>query len=291
MATDIAIVLGFLALAGDRVPPGLKTFLLTLAIVDDIGAIVVIAVFYTGDALDFTALGVACLLFALVYGARRVGLRHPVIYAVLALGAWAATYASGVHATIAGVVLALLTSAKPLRDSRYVDAEALADVSTVEAASETAALARQSVSSVEWLQHLLHPWSSYVVLPLFALANAGIVISADSLRNAVESPVAVGVALGLVFGKPLGVCAMTYFGIRILGTELPSGVHMTHVVLGSLLTGVGFTVALFISDLAFVQAEFAEEAKAGVLVASLVAGILGYTALRFGLRKHQIARS
>jgi NhaA family Na+:H+ antiporter len=284
MATDIAIVLGFLSLLGDRVPPSLKTFLLTLAIVDDIGAILVIALFYNEHSLDFAWLAGAGVLLVGYYLISNYRLRHPVVLVALALLAWYATLESGVHATLVGVALALLTPGRPYEDPQYVDAEALVDMSDYEAASQTADTARASVSSVEWMQHIFHPWSSYFVLPIFALANAGIVITSDSISDALGSPVALGVVLGLLIGKPLGICLFTAAGVRLLGSSLPDGIRFGHVVAGSVLAAIGFTVSLFISDLAFTDAGLVEEAKAGVLAASLVAGAAGYLALRLYLR-------
>jgi NhaA family Na+:H+ antiporter len=288
VATDIAIVLGVLSLLGSRVPAGLKTFLLTLAIVDDIGAILVIAIFYSEHAINWPAFGIAVLTFGAIYGARRTGLRHPVVYVGLAVAAWAATYESGLHATLAGVVLAFLTPAQPRLDSSYVDGEELADVSDYQAASQTADVARGTVSSVEWLQHLFHAWSSYFVLPVFALANAGIVVSADSLNAALTSSVAIGIVAALVVGKPVGICLFTWIATRFMNGSLPEDVQPRQVVVGSVLAGIGFTVSLFIADLAFTDEGLISEAKAGVLAASLIAGTVGFIGLRFALRPEAV---
>ncbi len=284
MATDIAIVLGLLALLGSRVPSSLKTFLLTLAIVDDIGAILVIAFFYTDHSIDFVALAIAAGLFLAILVLHHVRLTQPTVTVLLAICAWAALHSAGIHATLTGVILALLTPARPLQDPHYVDVEALGDVSSYDAANETVTIARQSVSSVEWLQHVFHPWSSYLVLPLFALANAGIAISTDSLSAAASSSVAVGAATGLLLGKPVGICLATLIATKVLGGSLPTGVRFRAVAAGSILAAVGFTVSLFISDLAFDNAQLVADAKVGVIAASLIAGTLGYFALRLTLR-------
>jgi NhaA family Na+:H+ antiporter len=283
MATDIAIVLGFLAVVGDRVPASLKTFLLTLAIADDVGAIIVIALFFSPHALDVIALVAAAGLVAAVHVLGRRGFRQPVLFVVLAVATWAATYAAGIHATLAGVALALVTPSGPVRDTDYVDVEQLGDLSTVEAATETATIARESVSSVEWLQHLFHPWSSYLVLPIFALANAGIPIGADSLSDAASSPIAWGIVAGLLLGKPIGICLLTFVAVRVFGGNLPTGVSFRTILAGSLLCGIGFTVSLFITDLAFMDEHLVAEAKAGVLAASVLASALGVAALRIAL--------
>jgi NhaA family Na+:H+ antiporter len=285
MATDIAIVLGFLSLLGDRVPTSLKTFLLTLAIVDDIGAILVIALFYSGDGMDPFWL-VAAVAAALAYflsfrlqGTPRVALVS------IALVAWYATLESGVHATLIGVALALLTPGRPYRDADYIDANSIADVSSFAAASETVDVAKQTVSSVEWLQHQFHPWSSYFVLPVFALSNAGIVLTSDSISGALTSTAALGVVLGLLIGKPLGICLFTFFAVRFFGGQMPTGVQAGHIAAGSVLAAIGFTVSLFIADLAFTDAALVEEAKAGVLAASFIAGGVGYVGLRLYLSR------
>lgn len=288
MATDIAIVLGFLSLLGDRVPVSLKTFLLTLAIVDDIGAILVIALFYSADGIELWWLAGTVVTSAVYYAASK---RHGVprvLLVIIALVAWFAMFESGVHATLVGVLLALLTPGHAHLHVDFVDADALADVSSYEAASETVDVAKQSVSSVEWLQHQFHPWSSYLVLPVFALSNAGIVLTWHSISSAFESPLTWGVVLGLLIGKPLGICLLTAIAVRWMGGELPEGVRAGHIAAGSILAAIGFTVSLFITDLAFVDVALTEEAKGGVLAASFAAGLFGYTALRVYLSRTAI---
>jgi Na+:H+ antiporter, NhaA family len=181
-----------------------------------------------------------------------------------------------VHATIAGVVLGLLAPARPLRAADMVDADELADVSTVEAAHETVVQARESVSVVEWLEHLLHPWTSYVVVPVFALANAGVVLDAHSLDAAVSSPVTHGVVVGLVVGKLVGISAFAWLACRLGIASLPDGTRFPQIVGVAALGGIGFTVSLFVSELAFgARSGLADEAKIGILAASLVAAALG----------------
>lgn len=279
MATDIAMVLGVLAVAGRRVPTALKTFLLTLAVVDDVGAIAVIAVVYSEHSVRLWALVTAVALLCIILVLRRTRARNSVLYLTLAIAVWLAVYAAGVHATIAGVALALVTPSRPINNPQYVDAERLADISSVQTASETVSLARGSVSAVDWLEHLIHPWSSYIVLPIFALANAGLVINADQLRESVSSPVSAGVVAALVLGKPIGICVSTWVAVRLLRLPLATGLGAASVGAGAMLAGIGFTVSLFVADLAFSDAELIEEAKIGVLFGSLVAGAAGFLAL------------
>lgn len=256
MATDIAIVLGFLALAGDRVPLSLKMFLLTLAIVDDIGAIAVIAIFYSDHAFNPLAFGIAIALLVAGYAVRKAGLRIPYILWVLAVCVWIAVYQSGIHATIAGVALALLTPAVATDIKGEKD------------------------SPLDRLQHLLHPFSSYLVLPVFALANAGIILSGDAVSDAIDSSTAHGIVAGLVLGKPLGIVLFTAIAIYLLKSKLPGDLSLKKVAAGSVLAGVGFTVSLFITDLAFDDESITQAAKAGVLAASVIAGGVGFALLR-----------
>ena len=183
MATDIALAIGVLSLLGARIVPSLRVYLLALAIVDDLGArSFIIALFYSGD-IDMTTLAVAALLVAAVAGARLIGIHVIMVYVVLGIGLWLALHESGVHSTLTGVVLGLMTPTAPFRSRELIDADELADVSTVEAAHHTAVVARQSVSVVEWLEHLLHPWSGFVIVPLFALANAGVPVTSEALST------------------------------------------------------------------------------------------------------------
>ena len=279
MATDIAMALGVLTLLGSRVNPSLKLFLLALAIVDDIGAILVIAVFYS-SGIDGTALAIAALLVAAVIGARVVGVHHIGVYVVLGIALWLAVHQAGIHATIAGVVLGLLAPTQPIVVAELVDDAVLADISTFETAAETARLARQSVSVVEWLEHLLDPWTSYLIVPLFTLANAGISIDVSSLRRASTSAVTVGVVVGLVVGKAIGVSVASWIAVRIGIAALPDGVTWSTLVGVAALAGVGFTVSLFVAGLAFDDAALEAEAKLGIVVASLVAAAVGTILLR-----------
>jgi NhaA family Na+:H+ antiporter len=279
MATDIAIAVGVLSLLGTRVAPQLKLFLLALAIVDDIGAIVVIALFYS-DGFDGQAALGALLVVLTMLGARVIGVRNILAFVVLGTGVWLLVHESGVHATLVGVVLGLLAPTRPFRHPDMVEAEKLADVSSVETAYETVVLARESVSVVEWLEYRLHPFSSYVIVPLFALANAGVLISGDSIERAASSPVAHGIVVGLVAGKIVGIGAFAWLACAVGIGSLPHGVRWSQMVGVAALGGIGFTVSLFVSGLAFRHAgESQSAAKLGILAASVVAAVLGATIL------------
>ncbi|MEW6475161.1 MAG: Na+/H+ antiporter NhaA [Actinomycetota bacterium] len=246
MATDIAFAVGILAVLGERVPRGLRIFVLTLAIVDDIGAILVIAVFYASDLATGWLLSAAGVL-AVVVGARRAGLNRPVAYLPLAGLAWYCTYRSGVHPTIAGVALGLLTPAGTV-GGRPV---------------------------LEDLEAKLHPWSSYLVIPIFALANAGVSLDRDALRDAVASRLTWAVIVGLVVGKLAGITGAAVLGLRTRLGRLPSDIDVGHVLGAGAVGGIGFTVSLFITALAFTDETLQAQAKVGILCGSALAALLG----------------
>ncbi|HVL32408.1 MAG TPA: Na+/H+ antiporter NhaA [Actinomycetota bacterium] len=285
MATDIAFAVGVLALVGRRAPASLKLFLLSLAIVDDIGAILVIALFYT-DSVSFYALGVAAALLLLIVGLQRAYVRAMPVYAVVAAGVWLAVFESGVHATIAGVVLGLMTPASPFQPPQAVSTHArrIADETSddpAEAAEDVhhwlslSSLSREAVAPLGRLEHLLHPWTSFVIVPLFALANAGVDLRGGGIGDAVANPVALGIIVGLVAGKIIGISSFAWLSTKIGLTRLPSGVRWSHIIAVSSVAGIGFTVSLFIAALAFSDADTLEAAKVGILLASVLAGILG----------------
>jgi NhaA family Na+:H+ antiporter len=251
MATDIAFVLGVAALLGSRAPSGLRLFLLTLAIVDDLGAIVVIAVFYSSDVRPVALLAAVAVLATMV-GLRVLRFRWLPAYAVLGVAVWFAVFESGVHATIAGVVLALLAPARPEGDGPSVG---------------------------ERLEEALHPWTSLLIVPLFALANAGVVLRGSAFSAEGAGLVAAGVAAGLVAGKLVGVTAGAALAVRLRVGDLPDGVTWRHVAGGAALAGIGFTVSLFITDLAFADDALRSAAKVGILGASLTASLLGAAVL------------
>jgi Na+/H+ antiporter NhaA len=279
MGTDTAFALGILTLVGGATPR-VRTFLLTLVIVDDIVALLVIALAYTSD-LSWGALAVAIGLYGVVCVMKRLGVRHGVPYFLVGTAMWIATLASGVHATIAGVAVGLLASAYP--PSR----EALSQVGdqwrlfreepTPRYARTASRSLARSVSPNERLQALFHPWTSYVVVPLFALANAGVTLEADVLREVLTAPIFLGIVLGLVLGKPLGIVGMTWLVSRPWFGAFPRTVPWPPLVGAATVAGIGFTVSLLIADISFEGVEL-EEAKLGILCASVVASLLGWLA-------------
>ena len=278
MATDIAFAVGVLALLGSRVPPALKVLLLGLAIADDIGAIAVIAIFYT-DQIHLAWLVAALLGLGAVVVMRRARVWYAPAYFVAGLVVWGCTLESGIHATIAGVVLGLLTPARPLLPELEADrmADRLStdhDVTAVEV-RDLAFDLRESVSVAERLEEALHPWTSYVVIPIFALANAGIPLSREALGDAAGSPVTLGVVAGLVVGKLVGITLLSWLAVRAGVARLPAGIRWRHLTGMAALAGIGFTVSIFVSGLAFTSAALQDEAKIGVLLASVAAAALG----------------
>lgn len=250
MATDIAFALGVLALVGDRVPGSLRLFLLTLAIVDDLGAIAVIALFYS-EGISAAALGGAVAVVVVLVLVVRTGLRSPWLYAPLAVALWLLVHESGVHATIAGVALGLVAP----------------------------------VDAVERLEQRFHPLASFVVLPAFALANAGVHVTGERVGDAMTSTVTIGIVVGLVLGKLVGITGATWIASRARLGGLPDGVTWPAFTGMALVAGIGFTVSLFVTDLAFgIGTPLADEARLGVLAASLVAGTVGAVVLRYSHR-------
>ena len=289
MATDIAFAVGVLGLLGRRIPPAARLFLLTLAVVDDIGAILVIAVFYTGD-LNLVALCVALGLLGLVVVLRLLRVWATWVYVVVGVLAWLATLESGVHATLVGVALGLLTPATPLlheRVARGYAQEALADRSLdADEVYRLRFLLDESISIVERLQSRLHPLSAYVVLPVFALANAGVALGGGVLRESLDSAVALGVGLGLVVGKPIGILAASWLAVRLGLGRLPRDTGWLMVAGLGAVGGVGFTVSLFVAGLSFPGNDLlTEEAKVGILAGSLVAALVGVAVLFLSPRR------
>ncbi|CAN5805145.1 Na+/H+ antiporter NhaA [soil metagenome] len=292
MATDIAFAVGVLALVGTRAPASLKIFLLTLAIIDDIGAILVIAVVYT-TSLNAIWLAVAAGVVLIVLALQRLKVNSSIPYVVLAGLLWLAVFESGVHATIAGVVMGLLTPASPrhppeavtgtihyrLRQLRARPADGRADESEQNELKSVADLALGGVSPLRVWQHRLHPWSAFVILPLFALANAGVSLQGFAPGDLFTEALPLGVIAGLVIGKPVGVMGAAFLATKSGLAKLPRGVGWLELGGVGLLAGVGFTVSIFISGLAFTDDALVESAKVGILAASVAAGILGFAAL------------
>jgi NhaA family Na+:H+ antiporter len=270
MATDIAFVVGFLTLLGPRVPGALKILLLTLAIADDIGAVLVIAVIYSGRiALGPLALAGAGLGLILIL--RWLGVRRVMVYTVVGAGVWLAVLESGVHPTVAGVLLGLLTPARPpVGRGILVDVvgELYARLRGIHRG--TPQPAPEAISPVERLEHALHPWVAFVIMPVFAMANAGVKIEAQALTT----PVALAVAAGLVLGKPAGIMLSSYASVRLGWARLPDGVDWRMMLGAGCLGGIGFTMSLFVAGLAL-DGALLEEAKIGILAGSAVSAALG----------------
>ena len=279
MATDIALAIGVLALAGSGVPATLRAFLLGLAVVDDIGAIIVIAIFYS-EGVSFSWLTIAAGTLAVMLAARKWGVSQLGVYIALGMTMWFALHEAGVHPTLAGVICGLLTPVQPRQVHELIDIEELTDVSTVEHARATVEIARNSVSTVEWLEHLLHPWTSYLIVPLFAFANAGIEVSIGSLSDAFRSPIMWGVLAGLLVGKPMGVMMAVKLAGRSGVADRPEGTTPRQLLGAGHAAGIGFTVAIFIAELAFDTEEHQADAKTAILIASLLSGLLAFAVLR-----------
>ncbi|HYE25609.1 MAG TPA: Na+/H+ antiporter NhaA, partial [Clostridia bacterium] len=296
MATDIAFALAVLAVI-PRVPIALKVFLLALAIVDDLGAIIVIAIFYT-DAISFAPLGVGVLLLGVAATMRVIRVRHAFPYVLVGISVWICVLQSGIHATVAGVVLAFAVSGRSLvpRESFHSLASSmLGEFSTAirngdddaadVALGSLAVLTEQTESPLERITRQLHGWVSFLILPLFALANAGVVLSADAFSRILRDPISLGVAAGLLLGKPLGIVALSWLAVRFGMAELPASIRWRHMWGTGLLAGIGFTVAIFIADLAFETPEQLQVAKLAILCTSALAGVGGYVLLRGGFRE------
>lgn len=283
MATDIAFAVGVLGVLGRRIPSAARLFLLTLAIVDDIGAILVIAVFYTADlSLGWLAVALGLLVAMAVLRAVRVWAIS--VYVILGVAAWFALLESGVHATLAGVAIGLLTPAvallKPQVAADYA-ADCLRDHELdAEELHRLRFLLAESVPMVERLQSRLHPFSSYVVLPVFALANAGVALGDGMLGDAVTSAVGLGIGAGLVVGKPLGIALACFLAIRLGIGRMPAETSWAQLVGVGAVAGIGFTVSLFIAGLSFpASATLTDEAKVGILIASVLAAVIGVLVL------------
>jgi len=291
MATDVALALGVLALAAARAPGGLRPLLLALAIVDDIGSVVVVALLSAG-AIALPWLVAAILVASLVVFFPRLHVRATFVYVVLGVALWYAMYRAGLHPALAGVVVGLLTPSEPFQRPHAVSEEAHRiadrtedDPSPPDADAQEwlrlAELSRDAVSPLTRVEHLLLPWSSFVVLPLFALANMGVQLSASSLAAAAGSVVAWAILVARIGGKVVGIWGGTAVASRLRLVDLPSGVRSAHVLGMAAAAGVGFTVSLFVAEVAFgAGSPLLSDVKIALLVASVLSGILGWTVLR-----------
>jgi NhaA family Na+:H+ antiporter len=294
MATDIAFAVGIVALVAPRIPSGAKLFLLAVAVVDDIGVIAVIAIFYTSDLkAGYLAAAVGGLI--VVWVASKVQVRALWFYVPLALVIWYLTLESGVHATLAGVALGLLTPARAYYDRRDFEKRARAIMErlpTDDAESPhpqehidhltllMSRIAGESVAPISRMEHVLVGWSSFVIIPVFALANAGVDLRGVDMTEALTSPVSLGVGGGLVLGKMVGISAASLATVRLGLGRLPPGTTWRHIVGLAAVAGVGFTVSLFVTGLAFTDPSLGDLAKVGIFAGSLIAGAIGTLVLR-----------
>jgi len=300
MATDIAFALGVLALVGPRVPIGLKIFLTALAIADDLGAVLVIAVFYT-EKVNLLALGAAGGSLALLYLATRLSVRRYGAYFLLAGGVWIAMLASGVHATVAGILVALTVPVRAgiepgaflstLREKlEKFQRGTLTRESMVRDADQMAAIEELGIATLDFLpngfaiERYLHPVTAYFVLPVFALFNAGVRLD-GRIQEALLQPVSLGIVLGLFFGKQVGITLTSWIAVKTRQAELPPGVTLGQLYGASILGGIGFTMSIFVGGLAFPDGPLLSAAKLGILVASAVSGVIGFVVLKLVLAR------
>ena len=295
MATDIAFALGILALLGTRVPLALKAFLVAVAIFDDIGAVLVIAVFYT-EEISVLSLLIGTGLFGLLVAFNRVGIRHPLPYVIVGFFLWFAFLQSGVHATIAGILLAstiparvdtdadeFLESGREIMDG-YREAGNLGGRVHIEQGRQDALQHMEKALAQVWmplqrLEHTLHPWIAFVIVPLFALSNAGVTIGSDFSAHLFD-PVSLGIILGLVVGKQVGITFAAWLAVKLDWGALPEGVSWPQMYAVGWLAGIGFTMSLFISRLAFDDGALLDVSKIGILTASIISGLVGYILVR-----------
>jgi NhaA family Na+:H+ antiporter len=295
MSPDIAFALGILALFGRRVPLSLKVFLTALAIADDMGAVLVIALFYTAQ-IYWGGLLVALIFLGLMFGVSQMRIRSPAIYILLAIVVWLGVLFSGVHATVAGILIALVVPSRSRIDPEkflevgYAKLEALqkgpaltketliTDHERFEATHDLYEAASDLAPVSVRLEHSLHPTTAYFILPLFALFNAGVPLD-ERIFASLADPVSLGLIFGLVLGKQIGVTLFSWLVVRSGQARLPAGVTWGQLYGVSWLAGVGFTMALFVSELAFINETLIEHAKVGILAASLIAAVLGYLIL------------
>ena len=300
MATDIAFVVGILALLGNRVPLALKIFILALAIVDDLGAVLVIAIFYTSN-ISYTSLLVGAGLIVLLIAMNRMGVRNLLVYTLVGIALWLAFLKSGVHATVAGVLLAFtipvssrintkkfknetenllkdFDNAGEHGDDVLTNSERLSIVDQIENNCE------KILTPLQRFEHGLHPWVSFFIMPVFALANAGVAVS-DELGSALTHSVSIGIILGLFLGKQIGIFSFSYIAVKLKLASEPEGVSWKKIYAASVIAGIGFTMSLFIANLAFNSPELLNISKVGILAGSLLSGIVGFIILKSALTK------
>ena len=297
MATDIAFAIGILSLLGDRVPPSLKVFLTALAIVDDIGAIIVLAVFYPAHALHLEFLAYAGIILAVLAAFNALKLKNKYLYIIPGIVMWYFTYRSGIHATIAGVLLAMVIPSKgSINEIRFqsrislllekfkITSNRKTNVLTSPEQQHIIHSMSTELKSVDPLLHRfeskLHPIVTFIIMPLFALANAGVALDFSSISSGGLSPVTLGIVLGLLIGKPAGIFIFSFISIKMKLAARPTGVTWTQMASISILGGIGFTMSIFINNLAFSSGSLIDIGKISILIASASAALLGLLAMR-----------
>jgi NhaA family Na+:H+ antiporter len=296
MATDIAFALGVMSLLGKRVPLTLKVFLTALAIADDLGAVLVIAFFYTSD-ISLLSLGIGALFIAILIGANYIGVRSTLFYGLVGIGGvWLAFLLSGVHATIAGVLAAVAIPARTkINEPQFINVLekeieefheippndlTLLEPAQYKVIENIHSLTKAAGTPLQRLESQLHPWVSFIVMPLFALANAGVVLHGDRIGEMFSNTITLGVLAGLSVGKFLGVVGFCWAATKFGIATLPEGINWRQIAGVGCLAGVGFTMSLFITTLAFEDAAFVDNAKLGIFAASIISGVAGYIVLR-----------
>lgn len=266
VATDIALAVGLLAMIGPSVSASLRSFLLALAVIDDIGAILVIAFVYSAG-IKFSWLAAAALSIALIAALKKVGVQSVLVYSLFAFTLWFSLYKTGVHPTLAGVIIGLMTP------------------NIIRPGTEIEDMDDGSVSVIEWLEHKFHPVSTFLVVPIFAFANTGVVITSESIKGASQSLIAWGIFFGLVVGKPLGVLVASVAAKRLKVADFPEGANNSSILATGSAAGIGFTVSIFIANLAFDDAQTQDIAVLAVIVASVVSALLSIALFKVLVRK------
>jgi NhaA family Na+:H+ antiporter len=266
VATDIALAVGLLALVGTSAVASLRSFLLALAVIDDIGAILIIALVYSSGVSTSWSL-LAAITVAVIYLLNKFSVKSTYVYILFGIALWYCMYKSGVHPTLAGVILGLMTPNILKENSKLHDGE------------------DNQVSVIEWLEERIHPWSSFIIVPLFAFANTGVVITSDSINDAINSPIAWGIFAGLVIGKPIGVLASVFIARKINLGQYPQGAKSVDILATGSAAGIGFTVAIFIANLAFSDPATQDLAIFAVIIASLVSALLSVLLFKLVSRK------
>ena len=306
MATDIAFTLGILTVLGRRVPLSLKVFFTAMAITDDLGAVLMIAIFYS-KGIVWSNLLIGALILVLLFALNRARIYSPLPYAILGIGLWLAFLGSGVHPTIAGVLLALTIPTRTPASPKALLAQTVSMLEEFELppewSSPTNSRRQAAVTSLETiidrlqspaqrLEHQLNPWSTFLILPMFALANAGVTFIATGSSPNLLNPISLGIILGLVLGKPLGLSLFSWLAVRLNIARLPAGVNWAQFISATFLAGIGFTISLFIANAAFSDPALVASAKTAILLASVLSAILGWVLLSINSKPHdQSARS